>query len=193
MVEQRSWPADQPERRPLASLRPFPRNARTHSEAQIAQVAASITKWGWTFSVLISEDGEIIAGHARVLAAKRLGLTDVPCIVARGWTEAERRAYVITDNKIALNAGWDEGLLALEIGDLKTLGFDVGLTGFDEGEVAELFARANLKAGKTDPDAVGELPSRAFSKPGDVWLLGASVTCPKCGKSSPVEQAARRK
>src|SRR5262249_12564532 len=125
-----AWPADRPERRPVASLRPFPRNARTHSAEQIAQVARSIEEWGWTFPVLIGADGEIIAGHARVLAAQKLGLTEVPCLVADSWTPEQRRAYVIADNKLALNADWDDALLTLEIGDLKDAGFDLGLTGF---------------------------------------------------------------
>jgi hypothetical protein len=134
------WPADRPERRPLASLRPFERNARTHSAEQVAQVAASIQQWGWTQPVLITEDGEIIAGHARALAAQQLGLEDVPVIVAAGWTDAQKRAYLIADNKLAMNAGWDDALLKLELGELQGLGFDLGLTGFGEGELQQLFA-----------------------------------------------------
>src|SRR5262245_12011023 len=136
------WPADRPERRAVASLRPFERNARMHSAEQIAQVAAAIERWGWTNPVVIDPSGEIIAGHARVLAAQRLGLDSVPCIVAKHWSDEDQRAYVIADNKLALNAGWDDALLTLELRDLKTAGFDLGLTGFQPGEVDELFAKA---------------------------------------------------
>jgi ParB-like chromosome segregation protein Spo0J len=105
------WPADKVERRPLASLIPSARNARTHSDAQVAQIAASIREWGWTMPILVDEAGTIIAGHGRLLAAARLGLDQVPVMVARGWTEAQKRAYLIADNKLGLNAGWNEELL----------------------------------------------------------------------------------
>ena len=105
------WPADAVERRPVAALVPFARNARTHSDEQVAQIAASIREFGWTIPVLVDEAGTIIAGHGRVLAAQRLGLTEIPVMVAAGWSEAKRRLYVIADNKLALNAGWDEELL----------------------------------------------------------------------------------
>ena len=112
------WPADKVERWPLDRLVPYARNARTHSDAQVAQIAGSIREWGWTKPVLVDENG-IIAGHGRVLAARKLGLTEVPVMVARGWSEAQKRAYVIADNKLALNAGWDEELLRLELADLQ--------------------------------------------------------------------------
>jgi len=105
------WPADHVERRSLASLVPYARNARTHSPAQVDQIAASIREWGWTMPVLADEAGGLIAGHGRVLAAQKLGLADVPVMVARGWTEAQKRAYVLADNKLALNAGWNEAML----------------------------------------------------------------------------------
>jgi hypothetical protein len=114
------WPADQVERRPLAALIPSARNARTHSEEQIAQIAASIREWGWTMPILVDEAGTIIAGHGRVLAAARLGLDAVPVMVARGWSEAQKRAYLIADNKLGLNAGWNEELLRIEMADLMT-------------------------------------------------------------------------
>ena len=132
------WPADATERRAVASLLPYARNARTHSDAQVAQIAASIKEFGFTNPVLIDPDSSIIAGHGRVLAARKLGLVDVPCMVATGWTEAQRRAYIIADNKLALNAGWDDALLALEFGDLATLDFDLSLTGFSADEIAAL-------------------------------------------------------
>ena len=105
---------DKIERRPIGSLIPYARNARTHSDAQIQQIAASMREWGWTNPVLVDEAGGIIAGHGRVLAAQRLQVSEVPVIVASGWTDAQKRAYIIADNKLALNAGWDNDLLALE-------------------------------------------------------------------------------
>jgi ParB-like chromosome segregation protein Spo0J len=119
------WPADAIERRPLAALVPYARNARTHSDEQIAQLAASITEWGWTMPILVDEGGMIIAGHGRVLAAARLGIGEVPVMIARGWSEAQKRAYVLADNKLTLNAGWDDGLMRLEISDLANMGFDI--------------------------------------------------------------------
>jgi ParB-like chromosome segregation protein Spo0J len=107
------WPADQVERRPVAALAPYARNARTHSDEQVAQIAASIREWGWTVRVLAAEDGTIIAGHGRVMAAQLLGIAEVPVMVARGWSEAQRRAYVIADNQLALTAGWDFGSSSL--------------------------------------------------------------------------------
>ena len=123
------WPADQVERRPVAALVPYARNARTHTDAQVAQIAASIREWGWTNAVLVGEDGTIIAGHGRVLAAQRLGIAEVPVMVARGWSEAQRRAYVIADNAIPLNAGWDLDKLKIELADLSVAGFDLDLVG----------------------------------------------------------------
>jgi DNA modification methylase len=184
------WPADKVERRPVAGLIPYARNARTHSEEQVAQIAASIRQWGWTMPVLVDERDEIIAGHGRVLAAQRLGLTTIPVMVARGWTENQKRAYVIADNKLALNAGWDAALLTLELGDLKEAGFDLGLTGFLDGEIKELFARQAIKAGLTDPDATPTPPEIATSRLGDVWLLGGHrLVCGDCTIAAVVERA----
>src|ERR1700704_3441279 len=143
------WPADKVERWPIARLIPHARNARTHSAEQVDQIAASIREWGWTNPVLVSEDGTIIAGHGRVLGAKKLGLTEAPVMVAAGWSDAQIRAYRIADNKLALNAGWDEAMLALEIADLEELGFDLGLTGFSDSEIAALDAESHT--GRTDP------------------------------------------
>jgi ParB-like chromosome segregation protein Spo0J len=128
-------PADEIERWPLEKLTPYARNSRTHSDEQVAQLAASIREWGWTTPVLVDEDGGIIAGHGRVLAARQLGMVEVPVVVARGWSDAKRRAYVIADNKLALNAGWDAEMLSLELGELGELGFDLDLTGFGEEEI----------------------------------------------------------
>jgi ParB-like chromosome segregation protein Spo0J len=136
------WPADRIERWPIGRLVPYARNARTHSDAQIGQIAASVREWGWTNPVLVAEDGTIIAGHGRVLAAQKLGITEVPVMVAAGWSEAQRRAYTIADNKLTLNGGWDQELLGLEIGELEVLGFDLDLIGFSDEERASLAARA---------------------------------------------------
>jgi DNA modification methylase len=165
-----SWPADSVERRPVALLVPYVRNARTHSPGQVAQVAGSIREWGWTVPVLIDEADNIIAGHCRVLAAQSLGLADVPVMVARGWSEAQKQAYVIADNKLALNAGWDEDLLRIELGELRGLGADLGLTGFGELELDALFSRGNDSA--TDPDEAPEIPVNPVSRPGDMWTCG---------------------
>ena len=113
-------------------------NARTHSEAQVAQLAASIREWGWTMPVLADEAGMIIAGHGRVLAARSLGITQIPVTIARGWSEAQRRAYVLADNKLALNAGWDAELLSAELADLQGLGADLNLLGFSADEAASI-------------------------------------------------------
>jgi DNA modification methylase len=150
-------------------LIPYARNARTHSDEQVAQIAASIREWGWTMPVLVDEAGTIVAGHGRVLAAQRLGLPEVPVMVATGWSEAKRRAYVIADNKLALNAGWDEELLRLELGELKGLGVDLGLTGFGELELEKLLISAD---GDSDPDDAPEPPAEPISRPGDLWICG---------------------
>ncbi|RXG91573.1 ParB/Srx family N-terminal domain-containing protein [Bradyrhizobium zhanjiangense] len=147
----RLWPADQIERRPISALTPSARNARQHSEAQISQIMASIREWGWTMPVLIDEVGSIIAGHGRVLAAEQLGIDQVPVMVARGWTEAQKRAYLIADNKLTENGGWDDKLLRIELGDLADMGL-VALTGFNEVELRELGVGVS---------ALGEMPPLA--------------------------------
>ncbi|MFO1158448.1 MAG: site-specific DNA-methyltransferase [Reyranellaceae bacterium] len=153
----------------MASLVPSARNARTHSPEQVAQIAASIREFGWTIPALVDEQGTIIAGHGRILAAQSLGIAEVPVMVAAGWTEAQRRAYVIADNKLALNAGWDAELLPVELGDLKAMGFDLGLTGFGELELGKLLLDAE---GDGDPDQAPEPPAEPISKPGDLWICG---------------------
>lgn len=167
------WPADKIERIPIDKLVPYARNPRSHSEEQISQIAASMREWGWTNPVLVAEDGTIIAGHGRVLAARRLGFTEVPVMVARGWTEAQRRAYVIADNKLALNADWDIGMLATELRELDTGEIDLGLLGFDEGELEGLLTwDPGRSVGLTDADEVPEVAEAAVSVPGDLWVLG---------------------
>jgi len=139
------WPADKVERWPLDRLVPYARNARTHSDAQVAQIAGSIREWGWTTPVLVDETGMLIAGHGRVLAARKLGLNDIPVMVARGWTEAQKRAYALADNKLALNAGWDLELLKVELTDVKTMGADLGLVGFEDEEARRAVRRSERR------------------------------------------------
>ena len=174
------WPADQVERRSVSALVPYARNARTHSDEQVAQIAASIREWGWTVPVLIDEDGGLIAGHGRVLAARKLGLAEIPVMVATGWSEAQKRAYVLADNKLALNAGWDADLLRVELADLQAFDFDLGLTGFSDDELAGLLAQSS--EGLTDPDTVPDVPLVPVSVPGDVWVMGDHRLC--CGDST---------
>jgi DNA modification methylase len=174
------WPAMKPELRPLASLKPAPRNARTHSESQIEQIAASMKAFGWTNPVLVDESGVIIAGHGRVQGARLLGWTEAPVIVARGWTEAQKRAYVIADNRIAENAGWDAELLALEFAELGDLGFDLDVLGFSEVERRTIAARGTQ--GLTDPDDVPEVTGDPVTEPGDLWVLGRHRVL--CGDST---------
>lgn len=143
MTEKRNWPADKVFRRKVADLAPDARNARTHSDDQVAEIAASITKWGWTVPVLVDEKGTLIAGHGRVLAAERLGIDRIPTCVAKGWPEEEIRAYAIADNKLALNAEWDDELLGIELGHLEQSGFDLPLVGFNDAEIAALLSNGD--------------------------------------------------
>jgi ParB-like chromosome segregation protein Spo0J len=169
-------PADKVERWGIDRLVPYARNARTHSDAQVAQIAASIKEWGWTTPVLVDEQGGIIAGHGRTLAAHKLGMQDVPVVVATGWSDTKKRAYVIADNKLALNAGWDNELLALELGELGDLGFDLDLTGF---AADELTALQPVNFDPADEDDQGKLDE----------LDPKYIACPHCGKEFDVRQA----
>lgn len=132
------WPADSVERWPIARLIPYARNARTHSPEQVKQIAASMREWGWTIPVLADETGGIIAGHGRVMAAELNGYTEAPVMTARGWSESKKRAYVIADNKLALNASWDDELLGVELVDLRDMGANLSLIGFDASELSDL-------------------------------------------------------
>jgi site-specific DNA-methyltransferase (adenine-specific) len=176
------------EQRAVEKLIPYARNSRTHSDAQVAQIAASIKEWGWTTPILIDETEQVIAGHGRLMAARKLGMAEVPVIVAAGWTDAQKRAYVIADNKLALNAGWDESLLALEFGELEGLGFDLELTGFSAEEIAALTPE-EVPAALTDEDEVPEPPEEPVTKLGDVWLLGRHRLM--CGDSTSVDDLAK--
>jgi ParB-like chromosome segregation protein Spo0J len=166
----KNWPADKIERRSVDALIPYARNARTHSDEQVAQIAASIKEWGWTTPVLIDEDGGIIAGHGRVMAARKLGIEEVPTMVATGWTKAQKQAYVLADNQLPQNAGWDMDLLSVEMKDLDTEGFDLSLIGFGDDILSGLMAEET--AGLTDEDAVPDVPENPVTVLGDVWLLG---------------------
>jgi DNA modification methylase len=164
----------------VATLVPYARNARTHSDAQVAQLAASIREFGFTNPILVDGERGIIAGHGRLLAARKLGLAEVPVIELSHLSPAQRRAYVLADNKLALNAGWDDDLLRLELADLRDEGFDLGLTGFGLDEIGELLA--DNTTGLTDPDQVPEVPAEPVSRAGDVWLLGRHRLA--CGDST---------
>lgn len=177
-------PADRVERWSLAKLTPYARNARTHSPAQVDQIAASMREWGWTNPILVDETGQIIAGHGRLAAAQKLGLADAPVMVASGWTEAQKRAYVLADNKLALNSGWDDAMLALEINDLQEMDFDLNLTGFTADEIAAL-TPVQMEDGLTDEDEVPEPPVNPITVVGDVWTLEKHRLM--CGDSTSVD------
>lgn len=168
--------------RPIASLAPYARNPRTHSEAQIDQIAASIREFGWTNPILVDERGHIIAGHGRLLAARRLGMAEVPVIVLAGLTPAQRRALVIADNQIALNAGWDLALLQSELLALDHLNFDLRLTGFEPDEIAEIMTWAPGNGGLTEPDEVPPAPVNPVTRLGDTWICGRHRV--RCGDST---------
>lgn len=158
---------------PVDKLIPYARNSRTHNDEQVAQIVASIKEFGFTNPILIGADDVIIAGHGRLLAAQRMGLKEVPIVRLPHLTETQRRALVIADNKIALNAGWDEEMLALEMKELGDLDFDLDLLGFSLDELKELDAFGESEpSGNTDEDEVPEVPEEAVTKPGDMWILG---------------------
>lgn len=171
----------------LDRLVPYARNARTHSETQVAEIAASIREFGFTNPVLISDEGDIIAGHGRVMAARRLGLGEVPCIRLSHLSDAQRRAYVLADNKLAEKAGWDNELLRLELGELAELGFDLGLTGFDKSELDALMLGEDDvdNEGLTGDDDAPGLKDDPVSRSGDVWILGDHRVM--CGDSTSIE------
>jgi hypothetical protein len=154
-VETPPWPADQVERWPIDKLTPNARNARKHSAAQVKSIAEAIKQWGFTTAVLVDEGGNIIAGHGRVLAAKKLGFADVPVMVARGWTAEQKRAYLLADNKLGLNSDWDEEMLAEELGALQDASFDLDLVGFGAEELEEFLPPAGEKSGDTGERSAG--------------------------------------
>jgi len=168
-----NWLADKIEHWPTDKLIPYARNARTHSDAQVAQIAASIAEFGFTNPILAGSDGVIVAGHGRLAAAQKLGLPTVPVVVLDHLTPTQRRALVIADNRIAENAGWDEAMLQVELAALKDEDFDLALTGFDADALADLLAgEETIIDGNTDEDAVPEVRELSISRAGDVWILG---------------------
>ncbi len=168
-----AWLADKLEHWPIERLLPYIRNARTHSEEQIAQIAASIAEFGFTAPILAGSDGVIVAGHGRLAAARKLGLATVPVVVLEHLTPTQRRALVIADNKIAENAGWDDELLRLELAELQEADFDLALTGFDADELLEIIAgEETTTEGHTDEDAAPDVPVTPVSQTGDVWIMG---------------------
>ena len=181
-----NWLADKIEQWPTAKLLPYARNARTHSEEQVAQIAASIAEFGFTNPILAGADGVIVAGHGRLAAAHKLGLALVPVVVLEHLSPTQRRALVIADNRIAENAGWDEAMLRIELVTLQDDDFDVSLTGFDADALAELLADEDGNGdGETDDDAVPEITETPISRPGDVWVLGGHRLL--CGDSTKAE------
>lgn len=169
---------------PIGDLMPYANNARTHSPEQVAQIAASIREFSFTNPVLIDREGGIVAGHGRVMAAQSLGLVSVPCLRVDWLTEAQKRAYVLADNRLALNAGWDEALLATELRALEAEDFDLSLIGFGDDELADLLFEAPIA--QNDEDDVPEAPETPVTKLGDVWVLGKHRIM--CGDSTNAEQ-----
>lgn len=155
----------------VSELIPYANNSRTHSDEQVAQIAASIKEFGWTNPILIDDKNSIIAGHGRVMAARKLGLDKVPCLEIKNLTPAQVKAYIIADNKLALNAGWDFTLLNIEFEQLEEMGYDLELTGFSLEEIEEL-KPVELNEGLTDEDEAPPVPVEVKTKPGDIYQLG---------------------
>jgi DNA modification methylase len=172
----------------IADIVPYSRNAREHSPAQVAQLSESIREFGFTNPLLLDEADVLIAGHGRLAAARSLGMSELPALVIAGLTEAQKQALRIADNKLALNATWDDDLLRTELIGLRDVGFDLALTGFGEDELLGLFAE--LTEGLTDPDDVPEAPAEPITVLGDVWLLGRHrLVCGDCTTVEAVEAA----
>ena len=166
------WMSSKIEQWPTGRLLPYARNARTHSDSQVAQIAASIVEFGFTNPILAGSDGIIVAGHGRLSAAQKLGLEMVPVVVLDHLTPTQRRALIIADNRIAENAGWDDAMLRVELDALRDDDFDLSLTGFDADALADLFEGEEGDVGQTGDDEVPETQEASISRPGDVWLLG---------------------
>lgn len=168
----------------VSELIPYVRNARTHSEAQVSQIAASIREFGFLSPILVAEDNTILAGHGRLAAAQKLGLKKVPCVKENHLTETQKRAYIIADNKLSLNAGWDNELLAVELSELEGADFNLDLLGFDEAELSSIFD-ADKDVNEDDFDVEKELEEPCFSKTGDIWMLGKHRVI--CGDATKLE------
>ena len=175
-INPQAWPAAQVEMWQVADLAPYAKNARQHPPEQIDQIAASMERFGFTIPMLVAEDGMIIAGHGRLMAAAQLGLAEVPVMVARGWSEEDRRLYTLADNRLAEIAEWDPEMLRIELGELRAdFGIeDMSLIGFSAEDLAEILPDAliDTTGGLTDPDDVPEVPETPVTRPGDVWILG---------------------
>ena len=188
-MPRRPWPADQSERWPIEHLIPYAHNARLHSEADLDKIAASILKLGWTMPVLVDESGVLIVGHARVGAGAKLGLKSIPVVVARGWSEEEKRAYRLADNQLAARASWDPEQLRNELQELGFAGFDLDLIGFEPDQLETILAGLG-SSGLTDPDSIPEVPDQPVSRCGDLWLLGNHHRV-GCGDSTSAADVAR--
>jgi hypothetical protein len=167
----RPWPADRVERWPIERLVPYANSSRLHSEADLDKISAAILKWGWTMPVLVDEEGMLLAGEARVNAAAKLGLNSIPVIVARSWSEEEKRAYRLADNQLAARASWDPEQLRNELRELESARFDVDLIGFDPDQLETILATLG-SSGLTDPDSVPEVLDQPVAGLGDIWQLG---------------------
>jgi len=172
------------EKRQLSELIPYINNSRKHSDDQVTQIAASIKEFGWTNPILVDGDNGIIAGHGRIMAAKKLGMTEVPVIELAHLSKEQRKALIIADNKLALNSDWDSNLLAIELKDLQDLGFDLNLTGFADKELADILKPDQVE-GLTDEDAVPEPPKEPITKLGDIYQLGNHRLM--CGDSTSID------
>ena len=172
------------EKRQLSELIPYINNSRKHSDDQVTQIAASIKEFGWTNPILVDGDNGIIAGHGRIMAAKKLGMTEVPVIELAHLSKEQRKALIIADNKLALNSDWDSNLLAIELKDLQDLGFDLNLTGFADKELADILKPDQVE-GLTDEDAVPDAPEEPKTKPGDIYQLGNHLLM--CGDSTSID------
>ena len=169
----------------VKDLIPYVNNSRTHSEEQVNQICASINEFGFTNPLLIDEKDSIIAGHGRLMASKKLGMEEVPCVVLEGLTEAQKKAYIIADNKMALNAGWDEELLKIELENLKELDFDLGLTGFNVDELDDILGKNEEEVEIVEDDFEVEVPEEPKAKLGDIYQLGNHRLM--CGSSTDVD------
>jgi DNA modification methylase len=169
----------------IGQLLPYARNARTHDDAQVAQIAASIKEFGFNNPILIADDQSIVAGHGRLAAARKLGLTEVPVVRLSHLSDTQRKAYILADNRLALNAGWDNDLLKLELQELEIEGVDLEMLGFSKEELDGLLNSLEPTEGLTDEDAVPETPEEPITKPGDIWILGKHRLM--CGDSTSVD------
>ena len=174
---------------PLDRLVPYAKNARTHSDEQVMQIAASIAQFGFTNPLLVDSEAGILAGHGRLLAAQKLGLTEVPVIVLDHLSEIQKRAYIIADNKLALNAGWDEELLAAELSALEGEGFDLEVVGFSESELEELLPKEPEAAPEPQIDNAAELQKKWGTERGQLWLIGQHRLL--CGDSTNADDVRR--